>query len=176
MRKKHDKILNKLSKKFNVINVEYFSSYFIYELDEDAICHFELEETPGWAYGIWITKSGTKIFGEHEDLIDKFKPYGTYISCNNIPEFIEIVSNISIDPDLYFVDSLTYGDALVDFKIEKRNGMKFYYGYQVSRRLNEKTGLYDIVYRDKSITQESFVESKLSEYHERNGYNEKRDS
>lgn len=156
-------ILDTISKEFTISKKEFGNGYFIYDIGENAVCHFSLKETPEWRYGIWLLKNNKfVIFGEHIELIDKFKPSATYIEHkNDIGEFVKEVKNIASNSKLYFVDSLTYGEALVDFK---EDGEGCYTGYQVKRDFNEVTGMWDIVSRDTSITQEQFVEKEYNEF------------
>lgn len=159
-------ILNEISKEFTISEKEFGNGYFIYDIGGNAVCHFSLKETPEWKYGIWLLKNNKfTIFGEHIELIDKFKPNACYIKHeNHIDEFIKEVKNIASNSKLYFVDSLTYGEALVDFK-EDGNGN--YKGYQVKSVYNEVTGMWDMVTRDTNITQEQFVEKEYNEFMER---------
>jgi hypothetical protein len=160
-------ILDEISKIFTITKKTFGDGYFIFTFAPNYVCHFELKETPNWKYGIWLNENnGYDIFGEHVELIDKFKPSRTYISFeNDISAFIELVKNISQNPKLYFVDSLTDGDALVAYKkIDWGNGNISYEGYQHIREYNEDTKLYDKFSQDTSITQEQFVEIKFNEY------------
>jgi hypothetical protein len=134
--------------------------------EDNAACYFKLKETPGWQYGIWLEGAGYSIFGEHKELIDKFKPTRTYVSFeDDISGFTEMVQTISQNPKLYFVDSLTFGNASVAFEERIGGDETFYKGYQVVRALNEKTSYYDIVSRDESVTQEDYVNTKYEEYY-----------
>ena len=160
---RQNNILDEISKEFIITEKEFGNGYFIYDIGKNAVCHFSLKETPEWRYGIWLLKNNKfVIFGEHIELIDKFKPSRCYIKYeNNIDEFIEKIKNIASNSKLYFVDSLTFGEALVDFK---EDGEGCYAGYQVKRDFNEVTGMWDIVSRDYTITQEQFVEKEYSEF------------
>lgn len=165
---RQNNILDTISKEFTISKKEFGNGYFIYDIGENAVCHFSLKETPEWRYGIWLLKNNKfVIFGEHIELIDKFKPSATYIEHkNNIGEFVKEVKNIASNSKLYFVDSLTYGEALVDFK---EDGYGCYAGYQVKRDFNETTGMWDIVSRDYTMTQEQFVEKEYNEYMQKKG-------
>ena len=160
---RQNNILDEISKEFIITEKEFGNGYFIYDIGKNAVCHFSLKETPEWRYGIWLLKNNKfVIFGEHIELIDKFKPSRCYIEHeNNIGEFVKEVKNIASNSKLYFVDSLTFGEALVDFK---EDGEGCYAGYQVKRDFNEVTGMWDIVSRDYTITQEQFVEKEYSEF------------
>ena len=162
---RQNNILDEISKEFIITEKEFGNGYFIYDIGKNAVCHFSLKETPEWRYGIWLLKNNKfVIFGEHIELIDKFKPSRCYIEHeNNIGEFVKEVKNIASNSKLYFVDSLTFGEALVDFK---EDGEGCYAGYQVKRDFNEVTGMWDIVSRDYTITQEQFVEKEYSEFKE----------
>ena len=162
-----ENILNKItSNNFNITSKVFGNGYFIFSFGENTVCHFNLKETLLWKYGIWLSKNGFQIFGEHEWLIDKFKPSRTYLSYNNdINGFIKEVKLISENLKLYFVDSLTSGDAIFDYEKEDWEDGEFSYkGYQAIREFNEETQLWDKFRRDETITQEEFVNSKYDEF------------
>lgn len=161
---RHEKILNEISNNFTIKDKE-FSQWWN---NENDICYFHLEETPNWKYAIRLDdENNFVIFGEHEELIDKFKPSCTYLDHeNNIEGFIEEVKKIAENPKLYFVDSMTYGEALepwVEHKFE--DGDITYIGYQVIREYNEETKLWNKFRRDKSITRDDFVNKEYNEFY-----------
>ena len=162
--KRQNDILNKISKVFRINNKEFCNGYFLFYHGVNSVCHFKLKETPEWKYGIWLLEDNKfSTFGEHIELIDKFKPSRCYVSYDNdINGFINEVKNIASNPKLYFVDSLTYGEALVDFKKDEYGD---YVGYQVKREYNDISGMWDIITRDTLITQEQFVEKEYGEYY-----------
>jgi len=164
--KKQNIILNELSKHFKIINKNFKNGYFIFSFGENSVCHFSIKETPDWLYGIWLDDNNNfSIFGEHVDLIDKFKPSRTYLSFkNDLKGFIEDVKNISNNPKLYFVDSLTNGDALVPCEKYGDNDNIWYIGYQVERIFNEETNCYNKYVINESITQEDFVNKEYEKY------------
>lgn len=162
--KRHEVILNKISNHFTIKNKE-FSEWWNSQND---FCCFYLEETPNWKYAIRLEdENNFVIFGEHEELIDKFKPSCTYLDHeNDVEGFIETVKNIAENPKLYFVDSMTYGNALESWvEHEWGEGDITYAGYQVIREYNEKTKLWDKFRRDESITQEDFVNKEYNEFY-----------
>ena len=163
--KRQNNILNKISKVFTINNKEFCNGYFLFYYGVNSVCNFTLKETPEWRYGIWLLENNKfSIFGEHIELIDKFKPSRCYVSYDNdINGFINEAKNISNNPKLYFVDSLTFGEALVDFEKDKYDD---YRGYQVKRDYNEATGMWDMVTRDTNVTQEQFVEREYEEFME----------
>ena len=163
---KIDNILNQISINFTITDKIYDNGYFVFTFGQNTVCHFTLKETPLWKYGIWLDDKGFKIFGEHEWLIDKFKPSRTYLSYeNDVKSFIKEVKAISKYPKLYFVDSYTSGDALVAYEKEDWGDGEFSFkGYQAIREFNEETQLWDKFRRDESITQEEFVNKKWDEY------------
>jgi len=166
-KKRIENILNKItSNNFNITSKIFGDGYFIFTFEYNTVCHFYLKETPLWKYGIWLSKNGFQIFGEHEWLIDKFKPGRTYLSYNNdIAGFIKEVKLISENLKLYFVDSLTDGDALFDYEKEYWGDEEYSYkGYQAIREFNEETQLWDKFRIDETISQEEFVNSKYDEF------------
>ena len=70
---------------FTVINVKTGNGYFIFDLGQNSVVHFELKEIPYWKFGLWIIKDAEKkeysvqFFGDKIDWINKFKP-----SCSTI--------------------------------------------------------------------------------------------
>ena len=65
------------------ISVNTGNGYFIFDLGEDAVTIFKIRGIKRWTFGMWITDTKTKsgdpaykieLFGQHDDLIDKFKP------------------------------------------------------------------------------------------------------
>ena len=169
--KKHNKsklenILTKVSEKFTITKKTFGNGYFIFSFGQNTVCHFTLKETPLWKYGIWLNKKGFQIFGEHEWLVDKFKPSATYLSFENeIDLFLEEVKVISDNPKLYFVDSFTDVNALVAYeRVDWENGEFSYQGYQCIREFNEEAQLYNNFRRDESITQQEYVEKKWNEF------------
>jgi len=154
--KKHNKIileniLSQISDNFTIIKKTFGNGYFIFSL---------------WKYGIWLTKKGFQIFGEHEWLVDKFKPSATYLSLeNDVDLFLEKVKTISEMPKLYFVDSYTDGSALVAYeKVDWGDGEFYYKGYQCIREFNEETQLYNQFRRDESIIQQEYIENQWNEF------------
>lgn len=163
---RHKKILNEISQHFTIKRLEYADGYFLFNFGDKAVCYFSLKDTPDWEFGIWLFEDKFQIFGEHVDLIDKFKPSRTYVSHDNdLNGFIEEVKNIRDNPKLYFVDSYT-GNALVAYEEKTFEGDDdiYYSGYQVVREFNEETKLWDIIKKDESITQEDYVNKEYEEY------------
>lgn len=164
---KINEILKEVINNFTLKDKVLGSSYFVFNRGENSVCHFTLKETPDWKYGLWLKENnGYYIFGEHIELIDKFKPGRCYLDFeDDIKEFISVVKDISLKPKYHFVNSLTYGNAEVDYKeILDDDGTVFYKGYQVIRSYNEKTERYDIIKRDTELTQEVYVEREYIEY------------
>lgn len=160
---RHEKLLSTIQEAFTVDTKLFLNGYFVFDMGTRSVCHFTLKETPDWKYAIWLYPNNVfTVFGEHKKLIDKFKPSRTYISfANNVEGFLNLVKKIEEKPKLYFVDSLTYGDALKDFSRDE-NG--FYSGYQVIREFNEDSGCWDKISRNVELTQEEYVKQKYEEF------------
>jgi hypothetical protein len=160
-----DSILRKIRESYTLKDRVFKHGYFFFYTGRNSVCHFRLKETPYWKYGIWLNNEGFAIFGEHEELIDKFKPSRTYLSYkSDLQNFISKVKDISLQPDLHFVNSLTFGNAEVDFKKIEEGNETWYKGYQVVREFNKETKLWDIIHRDETITQCEYVNKKYKEY------------
>lgn len=158
------KLLAEIGGAFTVQNVTVGKGYHLFSFGSSSVCHFMLKETPEWRYGIWLQGEVYQIFGEHVDLIDKFKPSRAYISReSDVPGFVDDVMKVAENPTLYFVDSLT-GIAFIDFKDETHDGETWHTGYQVKRTFNEMTKLFEFSERDRSITQEVFVKNRYEQF------------
>lgn len=164
---KINEILTEITNNFTLLDKVFGNSYFVFDRGENSVCHFTLKETPDWRYGLWLKDNGGYyIFGEHIELIDKFKPGRCYLDFeDNTTDFITLIEDISLKPKYHFVNSLTYGNAEVDYKeILEEDGTVSYDGYQVVRNYNEETECFDIITRDKRLTQDAYVEREYVKY------------
>ncbi len=102
-------IVGQLPSYFGVINLSITMPRTKYDLSTDKAA-FELKYTPGWKYGIWLNaKDNTyDIFGEHEDLVQKFRPSRAYFSCSSIRDVIEKIEEIHYEPRLSYLNSITF--------------------------------------------------------------------
>lgn len=122
---KHEWIFKNILKDFTIENEIYLSSYFIWDREDDSICHFWVKEIPNWKFGIWLRENEDiefEMFCEHEELIDKFKPSACYFSLKypethpiqqyeySIESFLEKLNDMKLNPKKHFVNSLT-GDV-----------------------------------------------------------------
>lgn len=122
---KHEWIFGNILKDFTIENEIYLSSYFIWDTEDDSICHFWIKEIPNWKFGIWLRENENiefEMFCEHQNLIDKFKPTKCYTSLkypethpieqyeHSVKSFLEELKDMSLYPKKHFVNSLTYGD------------------------------------------------------------------
>ena len=73
--------------KFEPVNVQYGNGYFIFDMGDDGVVHFNIKGLHGWKFAMWIEtdpkklkqKDGTEhpaiqFFCQHKLNIDKFKP------------------------------------------------------------------------------------------------------
>lgn len=118
--KKINEILAEISKGFKIKSKKFGSGYFIFDMGEHSVCHFTLKETPGWKYGIWLSLKDYSIFGEHVELIDKFKPTATYLSRDNVHEFISDIYKIEKNPKREFIASLEGDSNLSEEEINRK--------------------------------------------------------
>lgn len=71
---------NFINNKFHIIKRKFYDSYFIFDMEENSIMHFEIAEIPNYLFGAWLgyDKEKDKIyidfFCQHKLYIDKFKP------------------------------------------------------------------------------------------------------
>lgn len=167
-KKRVQNILEEVNQYFTTKNISFIGNYSVFKKYFNCIAHFDIKEVPDWKFGIHLDGTEYHIFGEHIELIDKFKPTRTYVSYkNSVKDFINEVIKIQENPVLYFVDSLTLGRALVDFQEIVIDGKTYYDGYQAVHDYNSDTKQYDIISRDTTITQEQFVAQEYTEYLER---------
>lgn len=70
----------------NIKNISLGNGYFLFDFGENTVCHFRIDGIEKWKFGIWVipdenkTKYDISLFGEHNWMIDKFKPSQTSIS------------------------------------------------------------------------------------------------
>lgn len=82
-----EKIFNYLREnKFQPINIRYGDGYFIFDMGEDSVVHFNIKGLYGWWFAMWIQTDPEKLkedekeypaiqfFCQHKLNIDKFKP------------------------------------------------------------------------------------------------------
>lgn len=69
------------SNHFTPININYGNGYFIFDMGEDSVVHFEIKGLHGWKFAIWIDRKdgelkypSVQFFCQHTLNIDKFKP------------------------------------------------------------------------------------------------------
>lgn len=80
------KILDCIQEQLGVtLDYKFGNGYYLFDLGEDAVCHFVIPNRKGWKFGIWIDgfedgKYKVRLFGEYKDYIDKFKPSACRIS------------------------------------------------------------------------------------------------
>ncbi len=73
--------------KFEPINIQYGNGYFIFDMGDDGVVHFNIKGLYGWKFAMWIEtdpeklkqEDGTKypaiqFFCQHKLNLDKFKP------------------------------------------------------------------------------------------------------
>lgn len=73
--------------KFEPTNIQYGDGYFVFDMGEDGVVHFNIKGLHGWKFAMWIETNPEKLKGEnsekypaiqffcqHELNIDKFKP------------------------------------------------------------------------------------------------------
>lgn len=165
-KKKLNRFLGRISTKWPLSFRLFRDGYFVFYFGGNSVCHFGLKELPDWTFGIWLTEKYPQFFGEHNDLIDKFKPSRCYISETNIDQFILMLSKIIENQDLYFVASETNGDVFIPYEEEQHDDMDFPYvkGYQASYIFDG--GKLVGRARDESMTQEQYVKNKIKEHKE----------
>lgn len=96
------------------VNVSTGNGYFIFDLGEDAVTIFKIHGIKRWTFGMWITDTKTEsgdpaymieLFGQHDDLIDKFKPNRSPV-LETMKVFTSFMSDWDSDKrkdDLFFI-------------------------------------------------------------------------
>ena len=83
-----EKIFNYIKEnKFTPTNIEYGNGYFIFDMGDDGVVHFDIKELHGWKFAMWIETDAEKLknsdgedypavqfFCRHKLDLDKFKP------------------------------------------------------------------------------------------------------
>lgn len=93
-----DVMLSELNKMCTIENIDFGDGYFIFDMGQNSVVHFNVKELPGWKFAFWFavdTKQPTNIhyhwFCQQELFCDKFKPSRsaiTYESTICTSEFI----------------------------------------------------------------------------------------
>lgn len=128
-KKKILSILKNLKPEFKATSIRFGNGYFIFSIGKgkNTVCHFEFKQIPDWKWGIWNNGNGSlSFFGEHDLLIDKFKPSRTYVSIEIededdienvlLPELRDIKTNAK----LHFICSATYTDPEQVVDVDKQ--------------------------------------------------------
>lgn len=173
--KRHSDILSKISERFKISSTAYLDGYFIFNMGPCSVCHFSLEETPDWKYGIWLKDNAFNIFGENIELIDKFKPSAAYFTFDSIEDFVGKVSDIQENPKYHLVNSLRSGALDIPFRkiydeeseAENEEDRYYYEGYQAVNKYNDETGEYEYTYQDTNIKLEDVIEEYFNEFKSR---------
>lgn len=97
-RKIANSIFNELKRnKLPPKDITFTNGYFIFNMGEDSVVHFNIKGIKKWKFGIWTdikNKNSIQFFAQYTDFIDKFKPSAS-IFCVNISKesLADIVSN-----------------------------------------------------------------------------------
>lgn len=69
---------------FKPINIQYGNGYFVFDMGEDGVVHFNIKGLHGWKFGMWINEEDPVVsfFCQHKLNIDKFKPSRSFFSAN----------------------------------------------------------------------------------------------
>lgn len=97
-----EKIFNYIKEcKFKPKNIQYGNGYFIFDMGDDGVVHFDIKGLNGWKFAMWIETDEEKLknesgkdyaaiqfFCQHKENIDKFKPSRSFflekLSLNDI--------------------------------------------------------------------------------------------
>ncbi len=105
-----EKVFNYIrANKFEPINIQYGNGYFVFDMGEDGVVHFNIKGLHGWKFAMWIETDPEKLkqengkeypaiqfFCQHKLNIDKFKPSRSF-------HLVEMsLMDIEKDKDWYF--------------------------------------------------------------------------
>lgn len=138
---------------YHIINKKYGNCYFIYEDEEDSICHFKIKEIPGFTFALWNTcrfdnpekvyntveKNDELVFFTQYDInLDKFKPsYSGFVQGLHRDIYPQ-TDNTYIRKDNW--DLFELEDILNYMKYHPIKSV-FYVTSQIDKIYNEKSGL-----------------------------------
>lgn len=91
-----EKIFNYIKEnKFTPIDINYGNGYFIFDMSDDGVVHFNIKELRNWRFGMWIETDAEKLkrdngedypamqfFCRHKTDLDKFKPSRSLFKVN----------------------------------------------------------------------------------------------
>jgi len=91
-----EKVFNYIKEnKFTPTNIKYGDGYFIFDMGDDSVVHFNIKGIPGWKFGMWINTDPEKLkndggedypavqfFCRHKIDLDKFKPSRSFFRVN----------------------------------------------------------------------------------------------
>ncbi|MGL4452694.1 MAG: hypothetical protein ACRCTZ_16120 [Sarcina sp.] len=123
LNKKFAKQVKKLVKKYGATNFRTGHGYFVFSMDKHNVIHFMLPNN--YKVGIWQDRC--KIFAEHLNNMDKFKPMYTeytdeYASMVDVKAFVKMVASINSDEDNR--ELLESNKKVLEFENEMYNYMK----------------------------------------------------
>lgn len=92
---------------FKTKNIEYGNGYFIFDMGDDGVVHFDIKGLHGWKFAMWIETDEEKLknengedysaiqfFCQHKENIDKFKPSRSF--------FLEKLSLDDIENEYFY--------------------------------------------------------------------------
>lgn len=91
-----EKVFNYIREnKFTPIDIKYGDGYFIFDMGDDSVVHFNIKELRNWRFGMWIQTDEEKLkhdggedypavqfFCRHKTDLDKFKPSRSLFKVN----------------------------------------------------------------------------------------------
>lgn len=108
-------VLDIIKKRYTVSIVDFDKNY--------GQCSFKLKELGEWLFCIYSLENGITIIGEYMDFIDKFRPNRTYITKQDLNEFLNVVDDIKSNPKKHIVASRRYADNIEEayYEYKKNN-------------------------------------------------------
>ena len=79
------KVINEFG--FTPKKIQRGDSYFVFDMGDDSVMHFEIKECPGWLFAFWIYSEAKKdencvtFFTRHKTDLDKFKPTRSFFTA-----------------------------------------------------------------------------------------------
>lgn len=92
----YEKLFSNLEKFLNVKITNKNFEISRSELNDFSLSSFKIKECPEWRFGIWFMNKELTLYGEHNLLIDKFKPTRTsfFIDIKNEKDFLTAISKM----------------------------------------------------------------------------------
>ena len=124
---------------------------------EPSFIYFRDTRIPEWELALWAwyeedgNSKGCYFIGEHELLVDKFKPSRTWISTQDMDEFISLLDTVTNNPYESFAASKYYSETIEEFR-EKHPDINAKEDYEKSKKHEEDKRKYQKEAEEKTLS------------------------